>query len=249
MTGERESRFEEGWRRRFENFAALRDDDAGIAGWSEGGLAARFRQFVALWQAAGGAPAGRVAWLDAGCGAGTYARFLASQSLAVTAVDYSEVTTRKARDRSPGPIDWAVADTTQLPFATGSLDGALCFGVMQALAAPERALHELRRVLRPGAALWVDALNAQCLPTLIREIQRRRSGRPPHLRYDEPGTFRRALEASGFAGARLHWIPVLPERLRRLQPVMEGGVMRALMRVPPFGRVASHSFLFVANAV
>lgn len=248
MKADREEHFELAWRRRFEHFASLRDDDAGIAGWSEGGLAARFRQFVQLWQSQGGAPAGRVAWLDAGCGAGTYTRFLASQSLDVTAVDYSEVTTRKARDRSSGPIAWAVADATRLPFASGSMDGALCFGVMQALGSPERALHELRRVLRPGAMLWVDALNAQCLPTLLTEFRRRRSRRPPHLRYDEPGAFRRALVASGFAAVRLHWIPVLPERFRRLQPAMEGIAARALMRVPPFGRVVSHSFLAVATA-
>lgn len=248
MNGDPEARFEEGWRRRFEHFAAVRDDDAGIAGWSEGGLAARFRQFVGLWQSAGGALRERVDWLDAGCGAGTYTRFLASQSLNVTAIDYSEITTRKARDRSSGPIAWAVADATQLPFASGSMDGALCFGVMQALSMPDRALHELRRVLRPGGVLWVDALNARCLPTLIKEGRRRRSGGPPHLRYDDPSLFSRALKVSGFTDIRSHWVPVLPERVRRLQPMMESGLARALMRVPPLGRLASHSFLAVATA-
>ena len=35
--------FESKWRERFEEFAELRDDDAGIAGWSPSGLETRFR--------------------------------------------------------------------------------------------------------------------------------------------------------------------------------------------------------------
>ena len=56
--------FEDAWRRRFEEFATLRDDDAGIAGWSVSGLDVRFRHFVRAWQ---GSHLGKT-WLDAGCG-------------------------------------------------------------------------------------------------------------------------------------------------------------------------------------
>ena len=94
--------FEEKWRRRFERYAVSSNDDAGIAGWSESGLAARFRQFTRAWrhEHRESTPTGQ--WLDAGCGAGTYTRYLLSQRLNVIAVDYSEPTTRKARTRSPG---------------------------------------------------------------------------------------------------------------------------------------------------
>lgn len=243
-----ESRFEENWRRRFERFATARDDDAGIAGWSEGGLAARYRQFAQLWLSTKPRPAPASRWLDAGCGAGTYTRLLVAQRLNVTAIDYSEPTTRKARERSTDEVSWAVADATRLPFATGCLDGVLCFGVMQALSSPERALSEFRRVLRPGGALWVDALNADCLPTALSEARRRRDGRPQHLRYDHVPDFRAALHASGFGAVRLHWVPVMPERLRFLQSVAESALSRVLLRLPPLGMWASHSFLAVATA-
>lgn len=68
---------------------------------------------------------------------------------------------------------------------------------MQALARPDEALAEMHRVLKPGGEVWVDALNARCLPTAWREYRRQRAGAPPHLRYDHPDEF---LEAARVAG-------------------------------------------------
>ena len=64
--------FETAWRSRFEEFASIRDDDAGIAGWSPAGLDARMRRFTGLWRPSREG----LRWLDAGCGAGTYTRYL-----------------------------------------------------------------------------------------------------------------------------------------------------------------------------
>ncbi len=240
--------FEERWRQRFERYGAVNDDDAGIAGWSPAGLAARFRRFAQLWRATDAAAAGH-AWLDAGCGAGTYTRFLAAQLLDVTAVDYSAPTTRKARDRSPPDVRWAVADVTRLPFHDASFDGALCFGVMQALESPQAALRELRRVLRPGGVLWVDALNGACVPSALSEFRRRRRGQPRHLRYDSPRAFGAALRAAGYDRFEIFWVPIMPAPLRPLQSVVESAPLRGVLRlVPPLGLMTSHSFLARARA-
>lgn len=243
-----DSQFEQYWRRLFEYRARIRDDDAGIAGWSASGLAARYRQFVRLWREEhpGAVATGR--WLDVGCGAGTYAKFLASQNLHVTAVDYSELTTHKARERCPAEIAWAVADATCLPFSSGSMDGVLCFGVMQALSSPQRALGELRRVLRPGGELWVDGLNGRCLPNAVAAAWRRRQGKPQHLRYDITSSFAEVLKSSGFDELRVHWLPVMPEGLRMVQGFVESAAVRRLLKVAPVGTWASHSFLAVATA-
>lgn len=45
--------FEKLWRKRFENFAARAEDDAGIAGWSTTGLDARLRKFKEIWNNSG----------------------------------------------------------------------------------------------------------------------------------------------------------------------------------------------------
>src|SRR5262249_27873401 len=153
-------------------------------------------------------------WLDAGCGAGTYSRYLAQQGLQVTAVDYSFPSTRKARQRGPESVAWATADVTRLPFRDGCFDGALCFGVLQALAGPDQAARELRRVLRPGAMLWIDALNVLCLPSLYGETRRRLRHQAPHLRYDAPARLGAALRANGFDAIRRFWVPVFPSHMQ-----------------------------------
>jgi ubiquinone/menaquinone biosynthesis C-methylase UbiE len=114
--------FEAAWRRRFEEFAREHDSDAGIAGWSEAGLQARLRGFLRSWRP----DAPGAVWLDAGCGAGTYARAMASAGQQVVGLDYSLPSLLKARRRSQdGSILWLAADVTRLPLASSSLDGAI----------------------------------------------------------------------------------------------------------------------------
>lgn len=236
--------FEQHWRRRFERYADLRDDDAGIAGWSTTGLAARVRHFERHWR---GAPAGSL-WADIGCGAGTYTRLLAGQGLRVIGTDYSAPTLAKAARRG-GATAWVQADVTRLPFGSGTLDGVLCFGVMQALSASAPALAEIARVVRPGGALWVDALNRWCLPHLLGVLWRRLRGRPAHLRYESPWQLRAAARSLGLRRIRLLWLPILPAGLQRWQPLIESRVAVALFAaLPPLGALLSHSFVLVAEA-
>jgi len=236
--------FERAWRRRFEQFGRACDDDAGIAGWTDSGLDTRFRRFRGLLQAV---RPGEL-WLDAGCGAGTYARYLASVGLRVAGFDYSLPTIEKAKRRESRGIEFAVADVTRLPLADGAVDGAICFGVLQALSSPEPAIRELARTLRPGGELWVDALNAECLPTRVRQSRERASGRPAHLRYDYPRELVRVFEAAGFNSIRVHWVPILPGSLRKLQRMAEWGWIRAaLAALPPVGSAFSHAFVVVGK--
>jgi SAM-dependent methyltransferase len=243
--------FERSWRRRFEKFAESHDDDAGIAGWSDSGLAARLRLFLKAWGKTPEALAGKGRWLDAGCGAGTYTRVLAADGRSVVAVDYSMPTVVKARQRgeATSATQWLTGDVTKLPFASGSFDGAVCFGVMQALSSPHAALLELRRILAPGGMLWVDALNARCLPSAWAEARRRKEGRAAHLRYDIPSEFSAALAQSGFDSLRMHWAPIVPGRFRVVQRLVETRVFNATLHaVPPLAVRVSHSILLRARA-
>lgn len=233
------SPFEERWRRRFEEYGRDFDDDAGIAGWSEIGLGARLRHFQRAWQP--DATGGR--WLDAGCGAGTYSRHLAGAGMEVLGLDYSFPTIVRARDRG-GAIMWAVADVTRLPSSNGAFDGALCFGVLQALSDPEAAIRELVRCLRPGGELWVDALNAGCGPTVVRRWLSRIRGQRLRLRYDFPAALTASLRAAGLESVRVHWVPILPGRMGRYQWLFETGRARQVFRLVPWlASVVSHAFV------
>ena len=236
--------FQAKWKALFEHFASLRDDDAGIAGWTTSGLQTRFRNFSRFW------PGDRqgALWLDIGCGAGTYARFLAQEGLRVIGVDYSLVTLQKARTRDASGIEWVAGDVSCLPFHEGIVDGALCFGVLQAIPESRPALQAIGRAMRPSGKLWIDVLNARCLPNRIEIYRRRRAGKPVHLRYETAEAFCEALSDYGFEVMALHWIPILPARLQRFQPLVESRPVRALLRhAPAFAAWISHSILVEAR--
>ncbi|MCL4797991.1 MAG: methyltransferase domain-containing protein [Burkholderiales bacterium] len=237
--------FETAWRRRFETFGREHEDDAGIAGWSEAGLQARFRNFARSWRPA----AAGAFWLDAGCGAGTYARTLASSGQHVLALDYSLPSLVKARSRAQEqPLLWVAGDVTALPLRSDSFDGVVCFGVLQSLSGPERAISELARVLRPDGELWVDALNARCLPNLFGRWRAKARGQETRLRYDTVGILKRALREGGFRSVRISWVPILPERLRFAQALLESRVVRWLLGALPWlGSAVSHAYVLTAR--
>jgi SAM-dependent methyltransferase len=232
--------FESSWRSRFAEFAEGSDDDAGIAGWSRTGLDARVRRFAGLWQP----PPRGGSWLDAGCGAGTYSRMLSQAGVAVVGADYSLPTLLKAQSRSSEPIAFAVADVRRLPFGAGTFDGALCFGVTQALARSDEAVEALATAVKPGGQVWIDALNRWCVANLITLARRTLKGQPMHLRYESPATIKRLMRSEGLERVRLHWLPILPGRLQRFQPCIETSAARWIFRtVPLVGLLISHSFI------
>jgi SAM-dependent methyltransferase len=236
--------FEDAWRKRFEEFATLRDDDAGIAGWSSSGLDVRFRHFLRVWE---GKAHGKV-WLDAGCGAGTYARYLASRGADVVGLDYCLPAAAKARARDTWNCRWAVADVTRLPLKPGGFDGVLCFGVMQALADSAPAVRELVAQVGEGGEVWVDALNGVCLANVLQRVSRWLRGKPVHLRYESPRRMKRLMKDAGLADVRIHWIPILPARLKAFQPLAERALVGALLRhVPGLGALLSHSCMLVGT--
>jgi len=233
------------WQRRFMQRGATLEDDAGIAGWTPTGLDARFRQFRQLWERVD-TPAGR--WLDLGCGAGTYTRYLRESGRDVVGLDYSQPSLFKAQQRSEPGIPWVAGDAQRLPFGDDRFDGVLCLGVLQALPGPRPALAEMARVVRPGGEVWVDALNARCLPTVLAEWRRERAGRSPHLRYDDYIGTVEELEATGTEVQQVAWLLLLPGRIARLQPWVEHRAVRKALRIVPGleGRLC-HSFLIRAQ--
>ena len=92
--------------------------------------------------------------LDACCGTGDLA--LAAQRLGglVTGLDFSERMLERARRKAPY-LEWVRGDLLALPFGDASFDAeTVGFGVRN-VEDLERALRELRRVLRPGGRLGI----------------------------------------------------------------------------------------------
>ena len=232
--------FEARWRKRFGEYAAGRDDDAGIAGWTATGLDARVRKFFSLWEE----PRTVQLWLDAGCGAGTYARLLSTRGMRVVGVDYSFASVMKARDRDCSGTAYVAADIRNMPFRGGSFQGVVCFGVTQALLRSDELVEELASMLAPSGELWIDGLNAHCVPHVIERIRRRMTGRSMHLRHEAPSQVVRLMRRAGLTDIERYWLPIAPSRMRRLQRFFEHWLVCKLLHLlAPIGSLVSHSFI------
>ena len=98
--------------------------------------------------------------LDVGMGPGflTYdlAPVVGERGL-VAGIDSSEVMVELARKRCEGrgPCEFKLGDATQLPFGDANFDAVTSTQVYEYVADMEKALAEVRRVLRPGGRVFI----------------------------------------------------------------------------------------------
>jgi len=100
--------------------------------------------------------------LDAGCGAGATASYLAkAYGCRVVGVDLREamVTLSTERARKQGVIDhveFRVADAQELPFDDGTFDVILCESVATFIEDKQRVVEELARVVKQGGYVGLN---------------------------------------------------------------------------------------------
>ena len=98
------------------------------------------------------APGDRV--LDACCGTGDLALAAQAEGGKVTGLDFSDGMLERARSKS-SEIEWTRGDLLRLPFEDAAFDAVTVgFGVRN-VDDLDRALRELRRVLKPGGRLAI----------------------------------------------------------------------------------------------
>lgn len=235
-------------RAHFEGVVARR----GALYWAERTAAGRHRRdrraalLVHRAEALAG-PLARV--LEVGCGTGEYTRPLAARTGAmVVAVDVTPAALALARP-AQGPVTrLAAADVERLPFPADRFDAAVGNAVLHHLRL-ERALPEIRRVVRPGGALVFaepNMLNPQvALERNVRWVGRWLDNSPDETAFVR-WRLRRQLAALGFAEVRVVPFDFLyPLTPARLIPVVER-IGRVLERMPLLAELAG-SLLITAR--
>lgn len=100
--------------------------------------------------------------LDAGCGEGFYVMLLAELTPArIVGIDANPQLIHQARKwlgENPR-VELRVGDVASVPFPDQTFTKTICSEVLEHLPDPVAALHELRRVLRPGGTLAVTVPN------------------------------------------------------------------------------------------
>lgn len=106
--------------------------------------------------------------LDAGCGEGKNAHFLARLGADVLAVDVSELALANAqlawRDSSPGQVAWAQGSIENYPLPASQFDVVVAYGLLHCLeseSAITQAIRRLAFIARPQAWLVLCAFNAR----------------------------------------------------------------------------------------
>jgi ubiquinone/menaquinone biosynthesis C-methylase UbiE len=101
--------------------------------------------------------------LEIGCGIATDGLEFARNGANYVGVDLTPHSIELARERFslfgiPGQFEVGNAEE-RLPFSDGTFDHIYSFGVIHHSPLPERIVHEIRRVLRPGGTLTVMLYN------------------------------------------------------------------------------------------
>lgn len=147
--------------------------------------------------------------LDVGCGdGGTAGVWLTNRVARYIGVDISETALETARKR--GLEVHSIADASELPFEDRSFDVAVCIEVLEHLFEPQRALAEIRRILRPGGRLIVTVPNVAHWRNRIDlalfgrwnprgdSVSVAQPWRDPHLRFFTFRSLARLIELCGF---------------------------------------------------
>ncbi|MGO9111977.1 MAG: class I SAM-dependent methyltransferase [Thermoguttaceae bacterium] len=188
--------------------------------------------------------------LDVGCGDGrTSGLWLRNHGCNYVGADISASAIELARNEGLEAV--AIGADGRLPFESESFDAAVCIEVMEHMFAPQDALSEIRRVLRPHGTLLVTVPNCAYwrrraeIALLGRwnpigdELSVEQPWRDPHIRFFNPSSLKRLLrsipfdviEVGGHAGSLIRDIPGVGKWLHRRAPRL--GVYRILERSMP----------------
>jgi 2-polyprenyl-3-methyl-5-hydroxy-6-metoxy-1,4-benzoquinol methylase len=163
--------------------------------------------------------------LDVGCSIGLFLDLARERGWDGLGIEFGERALRHAREKlGLEVLDVPLEDAG---FADASFDAVALLSVIEHVNEPRQLMRELRRVLRPGGALYLITPNVESLACrLLHERAATFDGRN-HLVYFSPRTIRRVLSEAGFepvsVSTRVSSLEAMLEWLSYREPYAEDG--------------------------
>jgi SAM-dependent methyltransferase len=193
--------------------------------------------------------------LDVGCGTGFNVRRLRDRGFSVVGLEPSPTMRERAQRDNPDS-EILDGDIERLPFDDATFDFVLAIEVIRYLDGPDRALSEIRRVLKPGGLAIVTAaprwsLNGYALLNVVTSrVQLHNFTKVKHSFMTERGA-RRAMERAGFGSFDVRGVFLGPwQALGRLSPSALAVTLRGLEAIEerlsdqwPFRNLTNHLVL------
>ena len=99
--------------------------------------------------------------LELACGTGILSAQLAGSVKMLEATDFSEEMIKQAKQKCHSSrLHFSVQDATSLPYAPKTFDAVVISNALHIMPEPEKALAEIRRVLKPGGILIAPTFTA-----------------------------------------------------------------------------------------
>jgi 2-polyprenyl-3-methyl-5-hydroxy-6-metoxy-1,4-benzoquinol methylase len=152
---------------------------------------------------AGVVPRGRI--LDVGCARGYVLEAALEEGWEPWGIEVSEEDARAAARRFGGRVHRGVLASA--PFEAASFDAVTLLDVLEHDADPLELLRQVRRVLRPGGALFLTTPDLGSLSARVLAHRWVYYNANEHLSFFDRGTLKRALRAVGFEPLKVSRAP------------------------------------------
>lgn len=144
--------------------------------------------------------------LECACGTGAISIYIAQKCKSLVATDFASGMLQRAskKCRKHPNVTFEKADITNIHCEDGRFDKVVAGNVIHLLPEPEKALHELERVVKPGGKIIIPTYINMSKGTGTAAVKFISLLGADFKRQFDLGSYKKFFEANGYVGAEYH---------------------------------------------